>query len=164
MRVPVPAVGNHFPEQSAVAGGDVFASRSGRLPAFTTGQSLLRSTIQGQMLALPCGGSAAGTQPARSTRLLLTVGRLNARRRHRDLIPAIPAILKEFPETCFVLGRRWGFASGARKPSCRNIRSRDQVLLLGVIGRMCPGCCRRRICLCSRLTSRGDSRLRSQKP
>jgi len=65
-----------------------------------------------------------------STRLLLTVGRLNAQKGHRDLIPAIPAILKEFPETCFV----WvgdGDLRAELETQLQEHQVQDQVLLLG---------------------------------
>lgn len=65
-----------------------------------------------------------------STRLLLTVGRLNAQKGHRDLIPAIPAILKEFPETCFV----WvgdGDLRAELETQLQEHQVQDKVLLLG---------------------------------
>lgn len=65
-----------------------------------------------------------------STRLLLTVGRLNAQKGHRDLIPAIPAILREFPNVRFV----WVGDGDLRPELAAQLREhqvQDKVLLLG---------------------------------
>jgi glycosyltransferase involved in cell wall biosynthesis len=65
-----------------------------------------------------------------STRLLLTVGRLNAQKGHRDLIPVIPSILKEFPDVRFV----WvgdGDLRSELESQLQEHQVQDKVLLLG---------------------------------
>lgn len=65
-----------------------------------------------------------------STRLWLTVGRLDTQKGHRDLIPAIPSILQESPDVRFV----WvgdGDLRAELETQLRAHQVQDQVLLLG---------------------------------
>ena len=109
---------NHFPEQSAVAGGDVSHPGAGDCLHLQRGKACLRSTIQGadarttlrrqvrQELNLP-----------ESTRFAADGGTAECPEGASGFDPGDSCHPEGVSRDMLCLGRRWGFASGARNPA-----------------------------------------------